>query len=61
MTVSELIECHPSAITVFIKRKMLCVGCPAEKFHTVEEAASIYNIKLEHLLKDLREVIEPKV
>jgi hybrid cluster-associated redox disulfide protein len=58
MTVSELMTVHPSAIDVFIKRKMLCVGCPTETFHTLEDVAHINGISLEHLLEDLQEVID---
>jgi hybrid cluster-associated redox disulfide protein len=58
MTVSELLKHHPSAISVFIKRKMLCVGCPTETFHTLEDVARIYGIALELLLRELRGAID---
>jgi len=54
MTVSELMRFYPSAIDVFIKRKMLCVGCPTESFHTLEDVANIYGIVLTELLKEIR-------
>lgn len=54
MTVSELMRVHPSAMDVFIKRKMLCIGCPSESFHTLEDVARIYGIALDRLLNDLR-------
>jgi len=57
MTVFELIALHPSAIDLFIKRRMFCVGCPTETFHTLEDVACIYGIALEQLLKELRSVI----
>lgn len=37
---------------------MLCVGCPTETFHTLEDVARIYGIAAEQLLKELREVID---
>jgi len=58
MTVSELLRVHPSTINVFIQRKMLCVGCPTETFHTLEDVARIYNISLKKLLKELRVAID---
>ena len=58
MTVSELMSAHPPAIGVFLKRKMLCVGCPTETFHTLEDVARIYGIALEQLLKELRGAID---
>ena len=54
MTVNELMRVHPSAMDVFIKRKMLCVGCPTEMFHTLEDVARIYGIALEQLLRELQ-------
>jgi hybrid cluster-associated redox disulfide protein len=58
MTVSELMRVHPSAMDVFIKRKMLCVGCPTESFHTLEDVAHLYGIAMEQLLRELRGVID---
>jgi hybrid cluster-associated redox disulfide protein len=58
MTVRELMTYHPSAIDIFIKRKMLCVGCPTETFHTLEDVARINGIALEHLLEDLHDAID---
>lgn len=57
MTVSELITAHPETIDVFIKRKMLCVGCPTEAFHTLADVARIYGIPLEELIKEFSEII----
>jgi hybrid cluster-associated redox disulfide protein len=42
ITIQELLKLHPRAITVFIKHRMLCVGCPARAFHTLEEVARIH-------------------
>jgi len=58
MTVSDLMRVHPSAMDVFIKRKMLCVGCPTESFHTLEDVAHLYGIAMEQLLRELRGVID---
>ena len=57
MTVSELMEHHPSVIAVFIKRKLGCVGCPTEAFHTIEDVAHANGLMLEPFLKDLKRTI----
>lgn len=57
MTVSELLTHHPSAISVFLRRKMLCVGCPTERFHTLEDVARIHGIAMEKLLRELQGAI----
>ncbi|MBN2438757.1 MAG: DUF1858 domain-containing protein [Deltaproteobacteria bacterium] len=61
MTVSELLKVHPSVMDVFIKRKMLCVGCPTESFHTLEDVARINGIALDQLLRELRGAINSQV
>jgi hybrid cluster-associated redox disulfide protein len=58
MTVRDLLKVHPSAMDVFIKRKMLCVGCPTESFHTLEDVARMYGIALERLLRELQGAID---
>lgn len=55
ITIKELFEHHPRAIKVFIKRNMLCVGCPTEDYHTVEDVARIYGLTLSSLRKKLAE------
>lgn len=57
-TVGELLTHHPSAINVFLRGKMLCVGCPTETFHTLEDVARIYGIAVDQLLQELRAAIE---
>lgn len=60
ITISELMAHYPSAVGVFIRRKMPCVGCPAEKFHTIEEAARLNGILLKYLMKDLRSAVKDR-
>lgn len=57
ITVSALMKTHPSAMDLFIRRNMLCPGCPTESFHTLEDVARIYGIGLAELLKDLQRTI----
>jgi hybrid cluster-associated redox disulfide protein len=59
-TVRELLETHPSTLAVFIERKMLCVGCPTEAFHTLEDVARIHSVELGLLLDSIRQTIQAK-
>jgi hybrid cluster-associated redox disulfide protein len=54
MTINDLLKRHPSATGVFIKRLMLCVGCPAAEFHTLEDAAKLYGYALDDLCREIR-------
>jgi len=58
MTIKKLLERHPIAINVFIERKMLCVGCPVQEYHTLEEVARIYGVTLSVLMESVRHAIQ---
>lgn len=58
MTVAEILDRFPETAAVFIRRRMACVGCPAEDFDTLEDAARIYQIDVQELLNDLQQAIE---
>ena len=58
MTVAEVMRRHPPAMAVFVRRKMLCVGCPTEAFHTLEDVARNNGIALAQLLEELLKAIE---
>lgn len=53
MSVKELLECCPGAMRFFVERRMMCVGCPTEAFHTIEEVARIHHLSPEALLDSL--------
>ncbi len=46
---------HPSVMHVFIKRKMLCVGCSVQDCHTI---ADIYGYKPQSFLNTLRKAAQ---
>ena len=51
--IKELLDAYPNTAEVFIKRNMVCVGCEAEEFHTLNDAAVNYNIELESLIAEI--------
>jgi hybrid cluster-associated redox disulfide protein len=57
MTVSQLMERHPSVIAVFIKRKLGCVCCPTEAFHTIDDVAHANGLKLKAFIDELERAI----
>ncbi|MBP1710232.1 MAG: hypothetical protein H6Q49_434 [Deltaproteobacteria bacterium] len=57
ITISDLLAQHPRAASIFIKRKMLCVGCPSEAFHTLEDAARLYGFDLNDLTAAISKAI----
>jgi hybrid cluster-associated redox disulfide protein len=55
--VDDLVTRYPSTASVFIKHRMVCVGCEVARFETLAEACQIYRKPLEPLLNDLRRVV----
>lgn len=60
MTVKELLETHPGLLRIFLDMGLLCVGCPAEAFHTLAEVAKEYKLDVHQLLKQLNEGVREK-
>lgn len=57
MTVKDVLDCHPEALQVFVDIGLLCVGCPAEAFHTLADVAREYHLDLSQLLQRLHKAI----
>ena len=45
---------YPQAANVFVAHAMACVGCPIGGFHTLAEAAEIYNLDLRAFLQAIQ-------
>ena len=52
--VDEIMTKFPGTISVFLRRRMSCVGCLMGPFHTVFDAAEEYDIATDVLLEELR-------
>lgn len=46
LSVEEILAHWPQTLTVFIEFRMLCVGCPITRFHTLCEACIAHGISL---------------
>ncbi|PKN87056.1 MAG: hypothetical protein CVU51_06225 [Deltaproteobacteria bacterium HGW-Deltaproteobacteria-1] len=57
ITINDLLAKHPEAAGIFIKRKMLCVGCPSEAFHTLEDVVRLYGFDLNDLTAAISKAI----
>jgi hypothetical protein len=43
---------------MFIEKRMLCIGCPAQDCHTLEDVAEIYGYTQESFLRTLSKAIK---
>ena len=57
MTVDEIMRRWPATIRVFIRNRMLCIGCPIGVFHTVFDACESHRVDLESFSKELLEAM----
>lgn len=53
MTVAEVLEQWPKAVTVFQAYKTACVGCSMAPFDTMVDVAREYNLELAEILAAL--------
>jgi hybrid cluster-associated redox disulfide protein len=44
MTMDAIMRFWPVTISVLIRHRMLCVGCPVAAFHTIPEACRAHGI-----------------
>ncbi|MEP2029796.1 MAG: DUF1858 domain-containing protein [Paracoccaceae bacterium] len=44
MLLRDVMEKWPQTIPVFIKHKMLCVGCVITPYHTIQDACSEHKV-----------------
>lgn len=58
ITVKELLDRHPQALQLFMDFGLLCVGCPAEAFHTLADVAREYHLDPNQLLRRIHKAIE---
>lgn len=57
MPVDEVMRQWPATISVMLKHRMLCVGCPIGPFHSVTEACRAHGLDEDAVVSELVEVI----
>ncbi|TWA70093.1 hybrid cluster-associated redox disulfide protein [Azospirillum brasilense] len=55
--VEDVLERWPSTLSVFLKHRMACPGCPMARFQTVAEVADDYGLDSDALLADFARAI----
>lgn len=53
MTVDEIMRRWPATIRVFIRNRMLCIGCPIGIFHTVKDACEAHHLDEDAFSREL--------
>ena len=53
LPLADLMTLWPQTIPVFVRHKMLCVGCLVSPFHTIADACAEYHLDEEVFLAEL--------
>jgi hybrid cluster-associated redox disulfide protein len=56
-SVQSVLEQWPQTIPVFLRHRMVCVGCYMSPFDTLEEAAANYCLDTGQFIKELELVV----
>ena len=57
LTLNDLMATWPATVTVFLRHKMLCVGCLVTPFHTLDDAVSEYHLDRDTFVGELLDAI----
>jgi len=58
LALDTIMTLWPETIAVFMRHKMLCVGCMVNPFHTVIDACLEYDLDEKDFRAELHQVIE---
>lgn len=53
-SIADLITQWPATIPVFLRHKMLCVGCVVSPFHTITDACAEHRLDKAAFIEDLQ-------
>lgn len=57
LPLADIMTHWPKTIPVFIRRRMLCVGCLVSPIHTVADACAEYQLDEDMFLEELRQAV----
>ena len=60
MTIYEVIQINPDIAPVFKQFGMHCLGCPASRGETVEEACAVHGVDADALIARVNEYLASK-
>ena len=57
LALADLMTRWPATIPVFVRHKMLCVGCHVSPFHSIEDACAEYGVDQQAFVAELVEAL----
>ena len=56
--IGDILDIAPETAPLFLSIGMHCLGCPASRGETVEEACMVHGVEVDALLKQVNALIE---
>ena len=60
MSIGEVVMKWPESAGAFLEHGLMCFGCAAARYETIEQGAQAHGIDVESLVNSINEVIEKK-
>ncbi|MGI6372613.1 MAG: DUF1858 domain-containing protein [Caldicoprobacterales bacterium] len=57
MTIGKILREYPQVIETLFSFNMGCIGCPSAQAETLEEAAMVHGIDIDHLVEALNQAV----
>ena len=60
MVIGDILDAEPGTAMFFFEMGMHCLGCPASRGETVEEACAVHGVRVEDLIDRINEYLASK-
>ncbi len=60
MTIGDILDADRETVPFFLEMGMHCLGCPASRGETVEEACAVHGVDADELVKKINEFLKNK-
>lgn len=60
MTIQQIVSQHPETVRTFFQHGLMCVGCAAARFESLEQGALAHGIDVDALVNDLNAALQPQ-
>lgn len=60
MTIGDILDADRETIPFFLEMGMHCLGCPASRSESVEEACAVHGVDADELVKKINDFLASK-
>ena len=60
MTIGDILDADRETVPFFIEMGMHCLGCPASRGESVEEACAVHGVDADELVKKINDFLASK-